>query len=152
PGNLIAEGAGDMLGLNDKVGLIYSTSTGGVNFAQSVNGGLTFTNVPISGASDADTGQAFPVVADGGSGKLVAVWLEVFSSSTRVMESQSSNFGSTWSTPKALVTSGTSLYPWVAAQGSKISVSLYHNDTVSTPSDMPAGNPWYESYLESTDG
>jgi hypothetical protein len=28
---------------------------------------------------------------------------------------------------------------------------MYHNDAVSTPTDMQAGNPWYESYLESND-
>jgi hypothetical protein len=78
--------------------------------------------------------------------------MEAFASSTRVMASASNDFGATWSSPSALVTSGTSLYPWVDARGSKISVTLYHNDTVSTPTDMPAGAPWYESYLESTDG
>src|SRR3954449_4003481 len=41
PGTLIAEG-GSTLGLSDKVGFVYATSTGGVNFARSTNGGLTF--------------------------------------------------------------------------------------------------------------
>jgi len=152
PGTLIAEGTGASAGLNDKVGFVYSTSTGGVNFARSVNGALTFTQSTVSPAGAADTGQAFPVVADGGNGLLDAVWLEVFASTTRVMESHSSDFGATWSAPRAIVTSGTSVYPWVDRQGSKISVTLYHNATVSTPTDMPAGAPWYESYLESTNG
>src|SRR5439155_15719987 len=123
PGNLIAEGTGASAGLDDKVGFVYYTSTGGVNFARSVNGGLTFTQSTVSPASGADTGQAFPVVADGGNGLLDAVWLEVFAKSTRVMESHSSDFGATWSAPNAIVTSGTSVYPWVDRQGSKISVT-----------------------------
>jgi hypothetical protein len=151
PGTLIAEGTGATLGTNDMVGFVYSTSSGGVNFARSVNGALTFTNQTVSPASSADTSQAFPVVADAGGGHLAAVWLEVFAASTRVMESQSSNFGQTWSAPVAIVTAGTSLYPWVDAHGSKIAVTMYHNDAVSTPTDMQAGNPWYESYLESND-
>ena len=151
PGNLIAEGDGSNAGLSDKVGFVYATSTGGVNFAGSTNGGTTFTNAPVGPASDADTTQAFPVVADGGNGHLDAVWLEVFSDHTDVRESHSTDFGATWSTPKAIVSSGTSVYPWVAVQGSKIAVSVYHNDTVSTPSNMPAGKPWFETYLESTD-
>src|SRR3954447_22677573 len=56
PGNLIAEGGGAALGTADKVGLIYATSSGGVKFARSTNGGLTFTNVDVSPASTADTG------------------------------------------------------------------------------------------------
>src|SRR5206468_2354269 len=77
PGNLIAEGGGGLLGSSDKVGLIYATSTGGIKFARSTNGGLTFSNTEVSPASSADTGQAFPVVANAGGGNLDAVWLEV---------------------------------------------------------------------------
>ena len=65
PGTLIAEG-GSILG-GGKVGFVYSTSTGGVNFAYSTNGGLTFTNVPVRVSdSNQDTGRAFPVIANAG--------------------------------------------------------------------------------------
>src|SRR3954447_12443227 len=74
PGNLIAEGTGATAGQADKVGLIYATSTGGVKFARSTNGGLTFTNVEVGPASSAATNGNFPVVANGGGGHLFAVW------------------------------------------------------------------------------
>jgi hypothetical protein len=148
PGNIIAES-----GLTgDKVGVIYATSTGAVKFAGSTNGGLTFTNTNVSPDSAATTNANFPVVADAGSGHLVAVWMEDFASNDRVQISQSTNFGSTWSAPQTLVssTSGTSVYPWVAASGSKVAVSLYHTSTVTTPDNAPAGTQWFETYLEST--
>src|SRR5579884_2653623 len=46
PGNLIARAGSGALGTGDSVGLIYATSTGGVNFARSTNGGVTFTTSP----------------------------------------------------------------------------------------------------------
>src|SRR5205814_8152649 len=63
PGTLIAEPGTAPLGSGDRVGLIYFTSTGGINFARSLNGAATFTNVPVSPPSSADTTHAFPVVA-----------------------------------------------------------------------------------------
>jgi hypothetical protein len=152
PGNLIAEGGGGLLGTNDKVGLIYSTSSGGVNFARSTNGGLTFTNVAVSPASNADTGQGFPVVANAGGGNLDAVWMEVDGNSSTVHFARSSDWGATWTDRKALVTAGTSLYPWVASEGSKVAVSLYHTDAAGTPSTAPESAQWFEQYMESTDG
>ena len=73
PGTLIAQGGGGMLGLNDKVGFVYATSSGGVNFARSTNGGLTFTQETVGPASSGDTTQAFPVVTGAGGNKLEAV-------------------------------------------------------------------------------
>src|SRR5438067_13576465 len=63
PGTLIAEPGTQPLGSGDRVGLIYFTSTGGINFARSLDGAVTFTNVPVSPPSSADTTHAFPVVA-----------------------------------------------------------------------------------------
>jgi len=63
PGNLIAEPGTEPLGADDRVGVIYATSTGGINFARSTDGAVTFTNVPVSPPSSADTTPAFPVVA-----------------------------------------------------------------------------------------
>jgi hypothetical protein len=152
PGNLIAEGGGGLLGTTDKVGLIYATSSGGIKFARSTNGGITFTNVEVSPASSADTGQAFPVVANAGGGNLVAVWQEVSGNSSTVHFARSADWGATWTDRKALVTAGTSLYPWVAAEGSKVAVSLYHTDAAATPSTAPESAQWFEQYLESSDG
>jgi hypothetical protein len=152
-GNLISEAGGGLLGGGDKVGLVYGTSSGGVKFAKSTNGALTFTNVNVSPASNADTTQAFPVVANGGGGHLVSVWLEVFgSTSSRIQISTSSDWGSTWSTPRTLVSGGASVYPWVDASGSKVAVSVYHTSTAGEPNTVPDSAQWFETYLESTDG
>jgi hypothetical protein len=154
PGNLIAEGTSLTAG---KVGFVYSTSSGGVNFAFSTNGGLTFTNVPVR-ASDSgqDTGRAFPVVANAGGGHLVAVWQEVASDGTswsQVGFSESTNWGQTWSTPTYIVDKASgSLYPWVSANGSKVAVSLYHTATPGVSDAAPAGTQWFESYLERVNG
>ncbi|HZU74460.1 MAG TPA: sialidase family protein [Acidimicrobiales bacterium] len=152
PGNLIARAGSGTLGTGDSVGLIYSTSTGGVNFARSTNGGLTFSTSSVAPASSDTTSSNFPVVADAGNGDLYAVWLDVATASDTVRMARSTDWGATWSTPTDLVTTGTSVYPWVAASGSKVAVSLYHTTTVSTPDGAPAGTQWFESYLESSDG
>jgi hypothetical protein len=151
PGTLIAEG-GSTLGLNDKVGFVYATSTGGVNFARSTNGGLTFSQVTVGPASSGTSSNAFPVVANAGGNKLAAVWLEDDGTSSPIKYSQSSDWGATWSAPRTLVSSGASVYPWVAAQGSKIAISLYHTSTGGTSDTVPDSAQWFETYLESTDG
>ncbi|MCA1694353.1 MAG: hypothetical protein LC749_06295, partial [Actinobacteria bacterium] len=155
PGNLIAEGGGGGLlglGLADKVGVIYSTSGGGVKFAHSTNSALTFTNTDVKPASADTTNSNFPVVANAGAGKLVAVWLAQGGASDRVEESSSPDWGSTWSAPRVIVNTGTSVYPWVAAKGSRVSVSLYHTSASGTPDTVAPSSRWFESYLESTDG
>jgi hypothetical protein len=158
PGNLIAEGGSVLSGGN--VGVIYSTSTGGVNFAHSSDGGLTFTQATVrpSDSTD-DTGRSFPVVANAGNNQLFAVWLEVDpngSAWSRVGFSKSSDWGATWSAPAYLVSSlagqGGSVYPWVDAKGSKVAVSLYHAATNGAPDSIASGAAWFETYLESTDG
>jgi hypothetical protein len=152
-GNLIAEPGTSPLDAGDRVGLIYATSTGGIKFARSTDGALTFTNVAVSPASSADTTPAFPVVASAGSGSLHAVWLEIFGTkSSRIRYSRSADWGASWTTPATLVSAGTSVYPWVAAGGSKVSVTLYHTDAAGTPDTVAEGRQWFESYLESIDG
>jgi len=148
PGNMVSEDGG-LTG--DKVGGVYSTSTGGVGFYRSVNGGLTFTNTSPGPASSATTSNAFPSVADGGNGKLAVVW-EADTGSSTVWLNTSNDFGATWGTPRQIVTSGTSLYPWVAYQGSKIAVSLYHTSASGNPGSVSSSAQWFESFLESTDG
>jgi hypothetical protein len=149
PGTEIAEGSG---ALNGKVGVIYATSTGGVKFARSTNSGLTFTNVNVGPASDADTTISFPVVANAGANHLVAVWQENIGGRSNVKFSDSTNWGSSWSSPRTLVSAGTSAYPWVDARGSKVAISLYHTDATGTPDSVPESAAWFEKYLESTDG
>jgi len=152
-GNLIAEAGTGTLGSGDPVGLIYATSTGGINFARSTNGALSFTNVAVSPASSADTTPAFPVVASAGNGSLHAVWLEVFgTASSRIGYARSADWGASWTKPVILVSGGASVYPWVAAGGSKVSVTLYHTAAAGTPDTVAEGSQWFETYLESTDG
>jgi hypothetical protein len=151
PGTLIAEG-GSTLGLSDKVGFVYATSTGGVNFARSTNGGLTFSQSTVGPASSGTTNAAFPVVANAGGNKLAAVWLEDNGSTSLIKYSQSSDWGATWSAPRTLVSDGASVYPWVAAKGSKVAISLYHTTTAGTSDTVPESAQWFETYLESTDG
>ena len=50
------------------------------------------------------------------------------------------------------VSAGTSTYPWVAAEGSKIAISLYHTAATGTPDTVSKSAAWYEQYLESTNG
>src|SRR4051812_722352 len=75
PGTLIAEGGGGLAGTNDKVGFVYATSTGGVKFGRSTNGGLTFSHVEGGPARSGHTTQGCPLVADGGGKKLAAAWV-----------------------------------------------------------------------------
>jgi hypothetical protein len=152
PGNLIAQSGGGLLGSGDKVGLIYSTSSGGVKFAGSSNGALTFTNVNVQPESSNTTNAAFPVVANAGGNHLVATWLNINGNTSSVAYSDSHDWGTTWSTPRTLVSGGASVYPWIAAQGSKVAISLYHSSTPGTPDGVPASAQWFETYLQSTDG
>lgn len=150
-GNIIAE-SGGLLGLGDRVGVIYSTSSGGIKFARSTNGGLTFGSSVVSQVSGADTSSNFPVVANAGNGHLVVVWLEVIGSATRVRFSDSTNWGAVWTTPRTLVSTGTSVFPWLDARGAKVAVSVYHTSASGVPDLVPDSAQWFETYLESTNG
>lgn len=150
-GTIIAE-TGGLFGLGDRVGVIYATSTGGIKFARSTNGGLTFGSSVVSQVSVADTSRNFPVVANAGGGHLVAVWLEVIGSATRVRFSASTNWGAIWTTPRTLVSTGTSVFPWVDARGAKVAVSVYHTNASGVPDSVPDSAVWFETYLESTNG
>jgi hypothetical protein len=152
PGNLIAQPGGGTLGSSDKVGLIYATSTGGVKFAASRNGGLSFANASVQPESSNATSEAFPVVANAGGNHLVATWLNVNGASSSIAYSDSHDWGTTWSAPRTLLSAGASVYPWIAAQGSKIGISLYHTSAAGTPDTVPSSAQWLETYLQSTDG
>ncbi len=151
-GNLIAEAKEGLLGSTDNVGLIYATSSGGVRFSRSANGALTFTNVDIQGPTSYATTEAFPVVANAGGGRLVATWLNVSATGSSVAYSQSPDWGATWSVPRTLLSEGASVYPWIAATGSKVAISLYHSNSAGTPDTVPGNAQWFETYLESSDG
>jgi hypothetical protein len=152
PGNVIAQGGGGLLGMADKVGVTYATSTGGINFAHSSDGGTSWTNSSIQAASNNTTNSAFPVVANGGGNRLYAAWLNETGSTSVIAFSSSSDWGSTWSAPVTIVSSGTSVYPWVAASGSTVAVSLYNTPSVSsTPDGAPSNAQWFASALKSTD-
>ena len=150
PGNLIAEGGGT-LGTSDKVGVIFATSTNGVGFAHSANGGVTYAVSSVASGT-ANTGSAFPVVANAGGGHLVATWLENDgASTTRVGFASSSDWGATWGGQKYIVTGGASVYPWIAVRGQHVVVTLYHSATTGTPDTVPANATWNESFVESLD-
>ena len=143
-GNLVAETA-------DRIGFAYATSTGGVRFARSVDGAMTFTSAVVRHPSPYDTLAGFPVVASGGNGVLAATWTEVGSATTRIGFSRSADFGASWSVPAYVVTTGTSLHPWVDVHGSRVGISLYRTSAAGTPGTVPANALWYESYVESFD-
>ena len=156
PGNIIAEHSAT----GDMVGFAYSTQTG-VKFARSVDGGMSFTNTVLAPDNAAvSTLEAFPVVADAGNGQLFAVWLEdpTDGSANHIRMARSSDFGSTWTDlpVSTLPQFGTSVYPWVDATGSKISISVYQTSSTAKafpqPDNVPSTAQWFETYLESTDG
>lgn len=143
---------GDLIATNSNVGVIYTTGSG-VKFAHSSNGGLTFSNAFVSPDGAASTSDAFPVVADTGGGKLVATWLETTTAAASVHFSTSPDWGATWTAPRTINTgSGTPVYPWIAAKGAKVAISLYHTSAVGNPQTVPSDAQWFETYLESTDG
>lgn len=143
-GNLVAEPA-------DRIGFAYATNAGGVSFARSVDGGVTFTSTVVRGASTYDTLTSLPIVASGGNGVLAATWTEVGSATTRIGFSRSTNFGVSWSAPLYVVTTGTSLHPWVAVHGNQVGISMYRTSAVATPGTVPSSALWYETYVESLD-
>ncbi len=160
PGTIIAQGSS---AISDRVGVIHYTATGGVKFARSTNGGLTWANVVVQGNTSFDTTAGFPVVAAGAGDTLHAVWMELVpggkkgvGATAQIKYASSSNWGASWSAPKVIVAggnAGTPLYPWVAARGSKVGVSLFHTAAGPyQPGNVPASALWYEKYLESTDG
>lgn len=153
PGYLIAEGQSPQTtgGLNDKVGVIYTTATG-VKFSRSLNGGTTWTHAVVDPTGGGSTLESFPVVANAGGNKLVAVWMEVNGSSSRIMYSASTNWGQSWGPSKVIVSTGTSVFPWVDARGSKVAVSLYHTTASGNPSNVSNSAQWHLKYLESLDG
>ena len=147
PGYMIAEAGPSPVGLDDKVGVIYTTSTG-VKFSRSSNGGLTWAHSVIDPTGGASTLESFPVVANAGGNKLVAAWLEVTGSSSRVMYSSSANWGANWTSPVAIVSSGSPVFPWIDARGGKVAVSLYHTTSTGGPSNVSNSALWYLKYLE----
>jgi hypothetical protein len=158
PGTLVAQagtattlgGAPDLVGLTDKVGVVYTTQTG-VGFAYSTNGGVSWTHQVVDSIGGGRTMDAFPVVSlDASTGKLHAVWLDNSGSSAVVMYSTAAGFGSTWSSPTAIVSSGTSVFPWIDARAGKIAVSLYHTTASGNPSTVSGSATWNIKYLENT--
>lgn len=153
PGTLVVEAGTDPLGQADRVGVAYATSLGGVGFARSTDGGLTFTQSTVArGGQGASTLASFPVVASAGGGRLFAVWTETTPQASVVRFSRSTDFGESWRTPRTLVEAGTPAFPWVAARGSKVAVSLYHTGAEATPDTVDPDAQWFQRYLESTDG
>lgn len=150
-GFMVAEAGTQPLGIDDKVGVAYTTATG-VKFARSSNGGLTWTQSTIDTTGGGSTLDSFPVVANAGNGTLIAVWLDVTNTASRVMLSRSTNWGANWSSPSSLVATGSSVFPWVDATPTKVGVSLYHTSSSGRPDSVPNSAQWYLKYLDSSDG
>ncbi|WP_225728183.1 MULTISPECIES: sialidase family protein [unclassified Nocardia] len=148
-GSVIASDGGGPL--TDKVGVIFNAANGGVGFSRSTDGGITWSVKTIAASGNSDNTLVFPTVADSGDGRLIAVWLRVAAGRSAVQTAVSADWGQTWSEPKTVVGNGTSVYPWVAAKGDKVAISLYWNNTDGTADGTAPGVPWYESYLESDD-
>jgi hypothetical protein len=156
PGTMVAEPGTPLVAgqqatsISDKVGVIYYTSSGGVKFARSTNSGITWAQSDVKPASSADTGAAFPVVANAGNGVLVATWQEESGSASNVGFNISTNWGATWGTPQVIVSGGSSVYPWIDARNGKIGVSVFHTTATGLPDNVAGSAQWFESYLEST--
>ena len=146
PGNLIAEGGNGPLDngiagtVEDKVGVIYPTGSGGngIGFAKSVDGGATWTHKTVAAQTSADRLGVFPVVANAGGNNLVAVWYE----NGKIALSRSANWGDTWGGIQFVSGSESAMMPWVDARGSKVAVAYYGR----------VGSDWYVRYTESVDG
>jgi hypothetical protein len=149
PGNMVAEGSGALA--SDSIAFVYPTTTQGVGVSRSSNGGLTW-SVSYPGASVNPGGvTGFPIIADGGAGKLAVVWQPETTGGFYLVTSD--NFGATWSTPQVVENTGTSVYPWVAYRNGVIAISYYHTTASATVADnVPANAVWSLSYKDSTDG
>lgn len=141
-GNVVAESA-------ERVGLLYSTGSG-VRFMRSTDGGLTFSHHVVDPAGGHSTLESYPIAAAAGNGVVAAAWGETGSTTSRIGFSLSTDWGLTWSTPRYVVTGGASVFPWIAAQGSKIGLSLLHTTATGAPDTVSSTASWYESYVEST--
>jgi hypothetical protein len=149
PGNIIAEAGAGPLGngvagtLTDKVGLIFPTAGGlgsttqGISFAKSVDGGVTWTQHTIVAPAAKNRRGVFPVVANGGGGNLYAVWYE----DGKIAFAKSTTWGDSWSGVTYVSGSDSALMPWVAANGSKVAIAYYGK----------TGSDWFVRYTESTD-
>jgi hypothetical protein len=149
-GNLIAEHNTDTD--EDHLGVIYATQKGSVEFS----GGPGQAEAVISHVPGADTLESFPTIANAGGNNLVATWMEQMGNGaearTRIQISSSNDWGKTWLTPRTIVQGGTSVFPWVAASGSHVVVTMFHTESSATPETVAPEASWYETYVESDDG
>lgn len=147
PGNLVAEG---VAALQDRVAFVYPTTTNGFGFARSTDGALTFTNTYPGVAVNPGGVTGFPNIADDGKGDLAVVWQPAGNGGFYLVTS--ADFGTTWSTPQLIESSGTSVYPWVSYRSGKIAISYYHTTEVASVSDnVSASAVWSISYKDSSD-
>jgi hypothetical protein len=147
PGNMVAQGGGLIA---DRIAFVYQTTTRGMGVARSSNGGITWTNTYPGESVNAGGVMGFPVIATDGNGRLAAVWQPEGSGDVYLVTS--TNFGTSWSAPRLLESSGTSVYPWVAYRNGKIAVSYYHTSASANSADeVGEGAQWTISYRDSVD-
>src|SRR5205823_5339875 len=143
----------------DHVGFAYTDGNGALFFARSTDAGATWTS-DTRITSSGESPDSFPVVRPFGASGLIAVWEDQSTGSgkkqatrTSVMAATSEDWGATWTKAVTLVdgADSTSIYPWVAASGSRVVVSLYNTAAGDkTAESVPSDAPWYESYLTGT--
>ena len=147
PGNIVAQGGG-LLG--DRIAFAYPTTTRGIGIARSANGGVTWSSTYPGEAVNPGGLRGFPVIATDGQGRLAAVWQPADSAGVYLVTS--TNFGASWSAPRQIEASGTSVYPWVAYRSGKIAVSYYHTGAAASSADtVPEGASWSISYRDNAD-
>lgn len=149
PGNIVARSGGL---LADSVAFAFPTTTSGIGISRSTNGGLTWT-VSYPGQSvNAGAVTGFPIVATDGNGRIAAVWQAATNGVVYLVTSN--DFGGTWSAPKVIDNTGTSVYPWVAYRNGRIAVSYYHTTTPATDGlsdNVPESAQWTISFKSSDD-
>ena len=147
PGNIVARSGGL---LSDSIAFAFPTTTSGIGISRSTNGGLTW-SVSYPGLSiNAGGVTGFPIIATDGNGRLAAVWQPAGSGGVYLVTS--GDFGASWSAPRLIESTGTSVYPWVAYRGGKIAVSYYHTTASASIADnVPEGSQWTLSYKSSDD-
>jgi hypothetical protein len=106
----------------------------------------------ITGSNLAAAGTNFPPVAVDAAGNVYAAWTQVEDGVLGV-DVAVKPFGQPWSAPARVVGSGTSLFPWIAANGAgHVALAYYHTTAASTdPNTVGSGAVWDVEVAENFD-
>ena len=103
-----------------------NTSSFGIMFSRSLDGGATF-SAPVFVSTNTGGSMASQIAVDA-AGNINVVWEDTISSSSQIAFARSQNHGATFSAPKTLSTSGNSNSPQIALDGGNINV-VWVNDS-----------------------